>query len=152
MDCSEVERFIEKTHAEILYGGNEAFYETDGDYIQVPEQRMFIDTENGSATEHYYATLLHELTHWTGHAERCNRNLKNRFGDQAYAFEELIAELGAAFLCADLQVRNCYLNEWQDATAYIASCLKVLKFDSKAIFDACVKAAEAVAYLHNLQI
>ena len=100
-------------------GHEQACYRPLADLIEMPDRERFIDTSTSNATENYYATLLHELTHWTGHPSRLNRELANRFGDEAYAMEELIAELGAAFLCADLGVTNtprldhaAYVNTW----------------------------------------
>jgi antirestriction protein ArdC len=68
----------------------------------MPDDRLFINTEDGSRTENYYSVLLHELTHWTLPEKRCGRDMTGRFGDKAYAMEELVAELGAAFQCAHL--------------------------------------------------
>ena len=97
--------------------------------------------------EGYYATLVHELTHWTGHKARLNRDFIGRFGSEAYAFEELIAELGASFLCADLQLSP----RWHDHASYLQAWLKVLKGDKKAIFKAAAEAAKAANYLKSLQ-
>ena len=80
--------------ATIRHGGSRAFYRPGDDAIQLPPPSAFPDPKG------YYGTALHELTHWTAHTSRCNRQLGQRFGDQAYAAEELIAEMGAAFLCA----------------------------------------------------
>jgi antirestriction protein ArdC len=101
-----------------------------------------------SATECLYSTLLHELSHWTGIKTRCDREFGKRFGDDAYAMEELVAELGAAVLCADLGIANTPL---PDHAAYINHWLAVLKADKKAIFTAASKAAQAVDYLDALQ-
>jgi antirestriction protein ArdC len=68
----------------------------------MPEKRLFFATESGNAGQNWYATLLHELVHWSGAEHRLARTFGKRFGDEAYAMEELVAELGAAFLCADL--------------------------------------------------
>jgi antirestriction protein ArdC len=87
-------------------------------------------------------------THWSSHESRCNRQLGKRFGNQAYAMEELIAELGAAFLCADLQITAA---PRADHAQYLASWLAVLKADKKAIFTAASKASEATAFLAALQ-
>lgn len=97
----------------------------------------------------YYATLAHELTHWTRHKSRLDRDFgQKRFGDNAYAMEELVAELGAAFLCADLelvpQIRD-------DHAPYIAGWLKALKDDKRAIFTAASHAQKAADFLHGLQ-
>ena len=87
---------------------------------------------------------MHELTHWTAPEHRCDRTLGKRFGDDAYAMEELVAELGAAFLCADLGITAA---PRLDHAQYIASWLKVLKADKKAIFNAAGAASKAVAFL-----
>jgi hypothetical protein len=92
----------------------------------------------------YYSTLAHEHTHWTAASSRCDRQLGKRFGDAAYAAEELIAELGAAFTCAHLGLST---EAREDHAAYIASWLKVLKSDSRAIFTAASKAQQACDWL-----
>lgn len=96
----------------------------------------------------YYGTLAHEVTHWTGHETRCARDLRSRFGDEAYAAEELVAELGAAFLAADL---NLSPEPRPDHAGYIASWLKALKGDKRAIFTAAGKAQAAVDWMHAHQ-
>jgi antirestriction protein ArdC len=99
--------------------------------------------------ESYYATLLHELTHWTRHEKRLNREFgRKRWGDSGYAAEELVAELGAAFLCADLGVTP---EPREDHAAYLASWLEVLKSDKRAIFTAAAHAQRAADFLHGLQ-
>ena len=92
----------------------------------------------------YYSTLAHEFTHWTATAGRCNRDLGKRFGDNAYAAEELIAELGAAFTCAHLGLST---EPREDHAQYIQSWLEVLKGDNKAIFTAASKAQQATDWL-----
>jgi len=72
----------------------------------MPHRERFVATSTSPATETFYSTLFHEMAHWTGHPSRLNRELSNRFGDDAYAMEELIAELASAFLCADLTITN----------------------------------------------
>lgn len=149
---AEADAFIQATGANIRHGGTRAFYSLPqggaGDYIQMPEKARFTGSETSTATECYYSTLLHELTHWTGSAKRCDREFGKRFGDDAYAVEELVAELGAAFLCADLGVT---LEPRADHAAYIQSWLKVLKADKKAIFTAASQAAKATDFLSGLQ-
>ena len=138
------ERFTAATGAEVRHGGNRAFYAPARDFVQMPPFEAFKDAES------YYSTLTHELTHWTGHATRCHREFGkgHRFGSEGYAFEELVAELGAAFLCADLgitpEVRD-------DHAAYLASWLKVLKQDKRAIFSAAAHAQRAADYLLAFQ-
>jgi antirestriction protein ArdC len=92
----------------------------------------------------YYSTLAHEHTHWTANAGRCDRQLGKRFGDAAYAAEELIAELGAAFTCAHLGLST---EPREDHAQYIQSWLKVLKGDSRAIFTAASKAQQAADWM-----
>lgn len=149
---AEADAFIQATGANIRHGGTQAYYRPphggDGDYIQMPEKDRFTGSETSSATECYYSTLLHELTHWTGGTKRCDREFGKRFGDDAYAVEELVAELGAAFLCADLGVT---LEPRADHAAYIQNWLKVLKADKKAIFTAASQAAKATDFLSGLQ-
>jgi antirestriction protein ArdC len=96
----------------------------------------------------YYSTLLHELTHWTSAEIRCDRKLGKRFGDDQYAAEELIAEIGSAFLGADLAIEP---EVREDHAAYLQSWIKVLESDSKAIFTAASQAQKAVAFLNQLQ-
>jgi antirestriction protein ArdC len=98
------EHFIAATGAHILHGGPSAFYRPSTDHIQMPERDCFFGSRTSTPTEAYYSTLLHELTHWTAHSSRLDRDLRGRFDKRAYAMEELIAELGAAYLCADLEV------------------------------------------------
>jgi antirestriction protein ArdC len=141
------EAFIAATGADIRYGGDRAFYCPSGDYIRMPVRERFTGTATSTATEAFYSTVLHELTHLSGAASRCNRDLTGRFGDDAYAMEELVADLGAAFLCSDLGITS---TPRADHASYLASWLKVLKDDTKAIFTAASKASEAADYLAGL--
>lgn len=136
------ESFFASTGASFRHGGNRAFYTTAGDFIQMPPPQAFKDPES------YAAIKAHELIHWTGHSSRMAREFGKRFGDNAYAFEELVAELGAAFLCADLQLTP---EPRPDHAAYLASWLKVLRQDKRAIFAAAAHAQRAADYLHGLQ-
>jgi antirestriction protein ArdC len=100
-------------------------------------------------SESYYATLAHEATHWTKHEKRLNRDFgRKRFGDEGYAMEELVAELGSAFLSADLELTP---DIREDHAAYIGSWIKVLKNDKRAIFTAASHAQRAADFLHSLQ-
>jgi antirestriction protein ArdC len=95
------------------------------------------------------ATLAHETTHWTAHESRLARDFGNkRFGSEGYAIEELVAELGAAFLCADLDLT---LEPREDHAAYLANWLDVLKADSRAIFAAASHAQRAADFINGLQ-
>lgn len=142
------EAFTAATGADIRYGGDRAYYRRSDDHVQMPERERFTGSATSTPTEACYATLLHELTHWTGHESRLDRDLSGRFGNEAYAIEELVAELGAAFLCADLSITN---TPRPDHAAYIANWLEVLKRDNRAIFTAAQKAAQATDYLASLQ-
>ncbi len=141
---ADVDDFVRSTGAEITEGGDRACYVPATDRIHMPDGRRFFDTESGTRTENYYAVLMHELTHWTGHETRCARDLRNRFGSEAYAMEELVAELGAAFLCAGLGITPTVR---EDHARYLVNWLKVLKSDKTAIFTAAAKAQAAVGYL-----
>jgi antirestriction protein ArdC len=137
-----VEKFIVDTKAVIQHGGNRAFYSPSRDSIQMPPPQSFHDIES------YYATLAHEITHWTNHASRLDRKFgKKRFGNEAYAMEELVAEIGAAFLCVVLGITP---ETREDHAAYIQSWITVLKKDPKAIFTAASHAQRAVDYLRGL--
>ena len=139
---AEAESFFAATGAEFRHGGNRAFYAPAVDFIQLPPPEAFKDAQS------YAATKAHELTHWTGHESRLAREFGKRFGDQAYAFEELVAELGAAFLCADLGVTP---EPREDHAAYLSHWLEVLKQDKRAIFSAAAHAQRAADYLHGMQ-
>jgi antirestriction protein ArdC len=144
----QTEAFVAATGASISHGGGRAFYRPATDSIQLPPREAIIGSPTSTPAEAYYSTLLHELTHWTSAPSRCNRELGKRFGDQAYAIEELVAELGAAFLCADLGITD---EPRADHAQYLAAWLSVLKADKKAIFTAASKASEAAAFLAGLQ-
>jgi len=138
------EQFFTATGATIKHGGNQAFYSPTQDTVQMPEFHTFRDAES------YYATLAHEMTHWTRHESRLNRDFgRKRFGDAGYAMEELVAEIGAAFLSADLGITP---ETREDHAAYIASWLKVLKDDKRAIFTAASHAQKATDHLHSYQV
>ena len=137
------EAFFAATGADIRHGGNQAYYTITHDYVQMPPFETFRDAES------YYQTLGHECVHWTRHSSRLERDFgRKRWGDEGYAAEELVAELGSAFLCADLDLTP---EPREDHTAYIASWLKVLKNDKRAIFTAAAHAQRAADYLNGLQ-
>lgn len=137
------EAFFAATKADIRYRGGQAFYAERNDYIQMPPIEAFRDAES------FYATLAHEATHWTKHPSRLERSFgRKTYGDEGYAREELVAELGAAFLCADLELTP---ETREDHAAYMTSWLKVLKDDNRAIFQAAADAQRAVDFLHHLQ-
>jgi antirestriction protein ArdC len=137
------ERFFAGTGATIRHGGTMAYYNVTQDFVQMPPFESFRDAES------YYATLAHETTHWTRHKSRLHRDFgRKRFGDEGYAMEELVAELGSAFLSADLDLTP---DVREDHVSYIASWIKVLKNDRRAIFSAASHAQRAADFLHGLQ-
>jgi antirestriction protein ArdC len=138
---------VSGTNADIRNGGEVACYHPKGDYIRMPDPGRFIGSSTRTPTESYYAVLLHELTHWTGAKHRLDRQFGERYREDAYAMEELVAELGAAFLCADLKITN---DLRPDHAAYINSWLNVLKNDRKAIFTASSQASRATDFLSDL--
>jgi antirestriction protein ArdC len=137
----QAEAFFAATGVAIRHGGDRAFYAPSADRIQMPPRESFRDAES------YAATLAHELIHATAHPSRCARELGKRFGDRAYAAEELIAEMGSAFLCADLRITP---EVREDHAQYLGHWLAVLKSDRRAIFTAAAQAQRAADYLHSL--
>jgi antirestriction protein ArdC len=135
------DRLINFSAANIHHDSHHACYIPSRDEIHLPPEGAFFDAQS------YYGVALHELVHWTGHPSRCARDLHNRFGSEAYAAEELIAELGSAFLCAEIGISP---EPRIDHARYIDSWLKVLKSDKRAIFTAAAKANQAVTYLNAL--
>lgn len=140
---AHAENFFAATKAVIHYGGNRAYYTMDADRIQMPPIEAFADAQS------FYATLAHETTHWTRHSSRLERDFgRKAWGDEGYAREELVAELGSAFLCADLELTP---EVRDDHASYIASWLEVLKNDKRCIVQAASYAQKAVDFLHSLQ-
>lgn len=141
----QVDRFFRNSGAVIRHGGNQAFYAPGPDLIQMPAFEMFKDPAS------YYATLSHEATHWTAAKHRLGRDLSRYSKEKSErAREELIAELGSCFLCADLGIAP-ELEPRADHASYLQSWLKVLADDRRAIFQAAAHAQRAVTYLHDLQ-
>jgi antirestriction protein ArdC len=137
------ESFFAATGATIRHSGAMALYSVTHDQVQMPPFEAFRDAES------YYATLAHETTHWTRHPSRLDRDFgRERFGDEGYAMEELVAELGSAFLSADLELTPEIRD---DHAAYIGSWIKALKDDKRAIFTAASHAQRAADFLHGLQ-
>jgi antirestriction protein ArdC len=138
---ARAEEFFSAQNATIRHGGNRAYYAQGPDHVQMPDFVSFRDAES------YYATLAHEMAHWTKHPARLDRDLgRKSWGDAGYAAEELVAELASAYLCADL---NLYNEPREENASYIASWLEVLKNDSRAIFSAAAHAQKAADYLHR---
>lgn len=143
-----VDAFVANTGAIVKIGGSRAFYRPSTDEVHMPPQNAFHGSETSTPTEAYYGTLLHELVHWTGPKGRCERDLSGRFGNESYAMEELVAEIGAAFLCAELGVSA---EPRADHAQYLASWLRVLKADKRAVFTAASKSSQAFDFLESLQ-
>lgn len=136
---AQAEAFFAALGADIRHGGNQAYYLIVEDRVQAPPFESFVDPES------YYATLAHECVHWTRHPSRLDRDLgRKRWGDDGYAREELVAELGAAFLCADLGLE---LVPRPDHAAYLGHWLSVLKADPRALFTAAAHAQRACDFL-----
>ncbi|WP_045391704.1 ArdC family protein [Vibrio rotiferianus] len=133
------DRFIEATGAVIEHRGENAFYSPSSDVIVLPDTRRF------SCADDLYATSFHEIVHWTSHKSRLDRKLKGKFGDKDYAFEELVAELGSAFLTAEFGISGDVQHE-----SYIADWLSVLKNDKRFIFKAASLASKAHLYLLDI--
>jgi antirestriction protein ArdC len=133
---AECQRAVSSSGARIEHGAGAAYYCPATDTISLPEAEHF------TSSEAYYATLFHELTHWSGAPSRLNRQITGRFGDAAYAFEELVAELGAAFLCGRFAIDHV-----SQAAAYVQSWIRVLRNDNRAIVTAARLATQAADYL-----
>ena len=133
---SAAEAILDCSEATIRHGGDRAFYRPSDDLIQLPPASAF------SVADNYYSTALHELTHWTGHPSRCNRVLSGRQHIQPYAFEELVAEIGSAFLCS-----YCGIAGALQHASYISYWLEALRNDKRLIFTAASLAQKAADYL-----
>lgn len=137
----EAEQILVNSKASIHYGFDSAYYSPSSDKIFLPTRERFTSESN------FYATALHELTHWTGNETRLNRSFGKRFGDDAYAFEELVAELGAAFTVGQLGMIDATIETHAD---YVQSWIKVLRKDKMAIFTAASQAAKASDFIFTV--
>jgi antirestriction protein ArdC len=135
---ADLEAFLDASGADISWAGDRAYYAPGPDHIRMPDRALFRDAEQA------YATAHHELIHWTGAKHRLNRTFGSRFGDPAYAREELVAELGAAFLGAHTGLRPDHI---EDHSAYIDHWLKALRKDSGAVLKAAAQAQAACDYV-----
>ena len=135
------DQFLRSTGADIREGRGEAYYVPSPYFISMPAFEAF------KSADHFYNVVFHEMTHWAGHKSRLDRDLKNRFGSRNYAAEELIAELGAAFLCAEFGFDNDLRH-----AGYIATWIELLKADKRAFFTACSQASKAADYLRGLAL
>lgn len=130
------EEILTRPGAAIRYGGDSAAYSPTSDEIVLPLRAAF------PSPEAFYSTAFHELTHWSGHTTRLGRALNGRFGDEDYAREELVAELGASMLCS-----HAGLDVVADSAAYIDSWIRVLRQDCRAIFEAARDAQTAADFI-----
>lgn len=136
---AQLDAFFQATGADIRHGDDKAFYSITHDFVQMPPFQAFHETE------HYYATLAHECGHWTRHPSRLARDFgQKRWGDSAYAMEELVAEIASAFICAERGITPSVMD---DHAAYLHAWLKVLKDDKRAIFTAASHAQKAADFL-----
>jgi antirestriction protein ArdC len=143
---AEFDRFVAATGARINHGGHRAFYALTADEITMPEEKSFTGTPTMDRDLGYMSVLAHELGHWSGAKHRLDRQLGNRFGTHAHAAEEIIAEMSAAFVCAELGLAS---EPRADHAQYIAHYLALLRDDSRAIFTAAAAASKAAAYLFS---
>jgi antirestriction protein ArdC len=130
---------------EIKFGGNKAYYSPSLDYVQISHQHTF-DT-----IEHFYDTLFHELSHATGHAKRLGRKgvvETSYFGSHEYSKEELVAEMGAAFLCGHCGIEATTL---ENSAAYLAGWLKALKNDKTLLVHAAAQAQKSSDFILNIK-
>lgn len=140
-DCRDqlADDFLRSTGADIREGHGEALYVPSRDFVSLPPFAVF------KGAHQFYSTAFHELTHWTGHSSRLDRDLKHRFGSRQYAAEELVAELGAAFLCAEFGFDGNLRH-----AGYLATWIELLKTDKRALFTAASMASQAAEYLRTL--
>jgi antirestriction protein ArdC len=136
-----IDEFLGCSGVTIREGAGEAYYRPSDDVISLPRFEAF---KNAA---HFYSTAFHELGHWTGHKTRLARDLRHRFGERAYAAEELVAELCSAFLCAEFSIDGDLRH-----AGYIENWIGLLKADSRAFFTACSKAQAAANYLRGLAL
>ncbi|AOF98612.1 ArdC family protein [Sphingobium sp. RAC03] len=135
-----IDRFFDAIPADVRHGGNRAYFNPTFDYIQLPHKRSF------KSMEYYASTRAHESCHWSGHANRLARKFGKRFGDMAYSFEELVAEIGSGLVCSELGLPN----ELHDSHAsYVGHWLGVLRGEKTAIIHAASKAEQAFSYLRS---
>ena len=136
-----IDEFLAASGANIREGHGKAYYRPGDDFISLPAFAAF------KSAAHFYGVAFHELGHWTGHRSRLDRDLRGRFGEKAYAAEELVAELCAAFLCAEFSIDGDLRH-----AGYIQSWIRLLKGDSRAFFTAASKAQAAADYLRGLAL
>jgi antirestriction protein ArdC len=136
-----IDEFLAYTGASIREGSGEAYYLPGADFMSLPRFEAF------KSAAHFYSTAFHELGHWSGHKSRLARDLRHRFGERAYAAEELVAELCSAFLCAEFSIDGDLRH-----AGYIENWIGLLKADTRAFFTACSKAQAAADFLRGLAL
>jgi antirestriction protein ArdC len=136
-----VDEFLTCSGADIREGFGEAYSRPGDDFISLPSFAAF------KSAAHFYCAAFHELGHWSGHKSRLDRDLRHRFGERTYAAEELVAELCAAFLCAEFSIDGDLRH-----AGYIQSWIALLKADKRAFFTACSKAQDAADFLRGLAL
>lgn len=141
-----IDLLVKRSGAQLYHGGDEAYYQKKEDYIQMPYKASFHSTIYSSAIEGYYTTLLHEIIHWTGHSQRCNREGIVAYSEVLYAFEELVAELGCAILSTHFQQR---IEPRAEHAKYIGDWLRVLKHDFNFYYQAQNQAIQAIYWLFD---
>ncbi|CCW17296.1 domain of unknown function DUF1738 [Sphingobium indicum BiD32] len=135
-----MDAFFTAIPADVRHGGNQAYFTPTFDHIQMPNRTSF------RSMDHYASTRCHETVHWSGHPARLARTFGKRFGDKAYAFEELVAEIGAGLCCADLDLPNVLHDSH---ASYVGHWLEILRGDKTAIIHAAAKAEQAFVYLKS---
>ena len=139
-ECDKAERILSESGAEIRYGGDEAYYNFADDYIRLPKRFQF------STAADYYATALHELSHWTGHESRLNRGFGCDESEEDYAFEELVAEISSMFVSAETGIDQTQ-EHFDNHAAYVDSWIRHIKNDNQAYFRAVKLAWNAAEYI-----
>ena len=139
-ECEKAERILSDSGAEIKFGGNQAYYDSADDYIRLPQRCQFATKAD------YYATALHELTHWTGHESRLNRGFSLHGSRESYAFEELVAEIGSMFVSAETGIDQTQ-EHFDNHAAYVGSWIQHIKNDNQAYFRAVRLAGSAAEYI-----
>lgn len=133
-----IDTFFASIPAQVRHGGNQAYFTPTFDHIQLPSRSAF------RSMDHHASVRCHETIHWSGHPNRLARTFGKRFGDKAYAFEELVAEIGAGLCCAHLGLPNMLHDSH---ASYVAHWLAILRADKTAIIHAAAKAEQALVYL-----
>jgi len=147
--CADADQWIKNSGAVIDYNNISAFYNPNADKIGMPPMSAFFKTDDATAEQNFYGTLFHELTHWTGHTSRNDRLIK-RSSRTEYAFEELVAELGACFQSVHFGIEPAEVNA--DHTKYLNGWLQALKDDKQLIFKASAQSNKAIQYIEGLQL